>query len=97
MMNEFHEKIKTHPEALQQYYSTLTDAQRVQLEAAKKARMESLKKIRSRFELRKTGKPTRPTGVFGIFVKDVYSKMTDHSTKSFGTVNNTQISFFSTF
>jgi hypothetical protein len=97
MMNEFHEKIKTHPEALQQYYSTLTDAQRVQLEAAKKTRMESLKKIRSKFELRKTGKPTRPTGMFGIFVKDVYSKKTNDSTKYFGTVNNSQTSFFSTF
>ncbi|EFX83491.1 hypothetical protein DAPPUDRAFT_315773 [Daphnia pulex] len=92
MMNEFHEKIKTHPEALQQYYSTLTDAQRVQLEAAKKTRMESLKKIRSKFELRKSGKPTRPTGMFGVFVKDVYSKKTDHSTTYFGTGHLKEIS-----
>ena len=35
MMNEYHEKLKKHPEAVKNYYDSLTDAQRVQLEAAR--------------------------------------------------------------
>lgn len=87
MLNEYHEKIKKHPDTLQQYYNSLTDAQRVQLEAAKQNRKEYLQKLRLRLELKKTGKPNRPANAFGLFVKDAYSKMAKDSAKSYGKVN----------
>ena len=87
MMNEYHEKIKNHPGALQQYYSSLTDAQRVQLEAAKKIKKESLQKLRLQLELKKSGKPIRPAHAFGMFVKDVFSKMPKDAAKTYGQVH----------
>jgi hypothetical protein len=87
MMSEYHKQVQKHPEALQQYYNSLTDTQRVQLEAAKKLRKENLQKIRLNLELKKTGKPNRPTNAFGSFVKDVYSKTTKGSINSHGKVN----------
>ncbi len=86
MMNEYHEKLKKHPEAVKNYYDSLTDAQRVQLEAAKQAKNESKKKRRATLELRKTGKPARPVSSFGIFVKEQYLKE-DNTRHTFGPVS----------
>ena len=85
MMNEYHEKLKKHPEAVKNYYDSLTDAQRVQLEAARQEKNELKKKRRASAELRKTGKPARPVSSFGIFVKDEYLK--DNTRHTFGPVS----------
>lgn len=74
MMNEYHEKLQKFPQAIKQYYDSLTDAQRVQLEAAKQEKNELKKKRQATQELKKTGKPTRPVSSFGIFVAEQYLK-----------------------
>ncbi|KAI9551952.1 hypothetical protein GHT06_022289 [Daphnia sinensis] len=80
MLNEYHEKLQKHPEEVEKYFSSLTDAQRVQLEAAKQDKNEIKKKRRTMQELKKTGKPIRPVASFGMFVKDEYSKMQSKNT-----------------
>lgn len=86
MLNEYHEKLQKHPEEVEKYYSSLTDAQRVQLEAAKQDKNEVKKKRRTMQELKKTGKPIRPVTSFGLFVRDEYTKM--QSKHVFGPVSS---------
>lgn len=84
MMNEYHAKLHEYPEALKKYYDSLTDAQRVKLEAARQDKKESKKKRQAMMELRKNGKPTRPVSSFGIFFAEQHSK--DGLKHSFGPV-----------
>lgn len=86
MMNDYHEKLQKFPQAIKQYYDSLTDAQRVQLEAAKQEKNELKKKRQTSQELKKTGKPIRPVSSFGIFIAEQYSKDTNVK-HNFGPVN----------
>lgn len=86
MLNEYHEKLHKHPEEVEKYYSSLTDAQRVQLEAAKQGKSEFRKKRRTMQELKKTGKPIRPVTSFGLFIKEEYAMM--QSKYAFGPVSS---------
>lgn len=85
MMKEYRDKLEKYPENVKNYYNSLTDTQRVTLEAAKQEKKELQTKRKISKEIKKTGKPTRPVGSFGIFVKEQHSKET--SQKPFGSVS----------
>ncbi|XP_046445176.1 transcription factor A, mitochondrial-like [Daphnia pulex] len=75
LMNEYREKLQKYPDTLQQYYLSLTDAQRLELETVRNEKDASAQKRKLRLENRKTGKPIRPVNQFGIFVKEVFPKV----------------------
>ena len=84
MLKEYHEKLSKYPDVLKKYYDSLTDGQRVQLEAAKQQRNLSKKKRRDQQERRKLGKPIKPVTSFGMFVAEEFSK--NQSKHNFGPV-----------
>lgn len=75
LMNEYREKLQKYPDTLQQYYLSLTEAQRLELETVRNEKDASAQKRKLRLENRKTGKPIRPVNQFGIFVKEVFPKV----------------------
>lgn len=75
MMNEYREKLKKYPDTMQQYYLSLTEAQRLELETVRNEKNASAQKRKLRLENKKTGKPIRPVNQFGLFVKEVFPKV----------------------
>lgn len=75
MLDEFHKEMAEYPKVLKNYLDSLSDSERVKLEAAKVEKKEAKKKRELMNEERKTGKPSRPPNVYALFVADYFNKL----------------------
>jgi hypothetical protein len=67
---EFLEKMAKYPEEQSNYYKSLTEEQRAQLEEAKDKLKLTKQKKKDREELKSNGKPERPATSFALFVSE---------------------------
>lgn len=75
MMNDFHKEMEEYPKILKNYFDSLSDSQRVKLEAGKAEKQEAKKKRQILIEERKTGKPSKPPNSYALFVKEHFKHL----------------------
>ena len=67
---EFLQKMAKYPEEQSNYYNSLTEEQRAQLEEAKEKLKLSKQKRKDKEELKSSGKPERPATSFALYMSD---------------------------
>lgn len=67
---EFLQKMAKYPEEQSNYYNSLTEEQRAQLEKAKEKLKLSKQKRKDKEELKSSGKPERPATSFALYMSD---------------------------
>lgn len=92
MMKEYHDQLQKFPVDTKKYYDSLTDTQRVTLEAAKQEKKETKIKRKASKEMKKTGKPTKPISSFAMYVKEEHAK--EKVKQPFGPVSSNFRLFF---